>query len=343
MKRICVLGAFGYRTTLYDGQTIKTRNLLDLLRNNGVDADYYDTQDFQHNKLSILTMFAKVCKADYLFYLPAHNNLRFIFPIIYFLAKLFNTKIHYFVVGGWLKEFLEDKTGIVRKLSKIEGIHSETKLMKSALEKYYGFKNVDIFPNFRINNFVPVSHHEDGKLRMVFEARILKKKGLDTMFAMGDKIVRTGLEDKISLDFYGPLKTGEEDETYFNEGLKKYSFMKYYGPLEPESINKTLEKYDVMLLPTHFYTEGLPGSVLDAYISGIPVIVTKWKHATEFVDDGQTGYIIPFEDNGEGLFNRVVELLNCPSKLVSMKTAARTRWYDFSAEKAWDLIQKYIS
>lgn len=38
-----------------------------------------------------------------------------------------------------------------------------------------------------------------------------------------------------------------------------------------------------MLLPTHYYTEGLPGSVLDAYMSGIPIIVSRWKHASEFV------------------------------------------------------------
>lgn len=39
--RIYVLGAFGFRTTLYDGQTIKTRNLLELLKGHGVDVDYY--------------------------------------------------------------------------------------------------------------------------------------------------------------------------------------------------------------------------------------------------------------------------------------------------------------
>lgn len=30
-----------------------------------------------------------------------------------------------------------------------------------------------------------------------------------------------------------------------------------------------------MLLPTHYYTKGLPCSIVDAYIAGIPVIATE--------------------------------------------------------------------
>lgn len=341
-RKILVLGAFGYHTTLYDGQTIKTRNLLDLLRSKGTEPDFYDTQDFQYSKLSIFKMLFEVCKADFLFYLPAQNNLKYIFPLIFFLSKVFRTRIHYFVVGGWLKEYLEDKPVIKKKLSKIEGIHCETNLMKNLLEDCYSFNNVDVFPNFRINDFVPKPHHQDGELKMVFEARVIKQKGLDTIFSMGERIMANGLDKSITLDFYGPIQDVDGDEEYFKKGLADYPFMKYFGPLEPDQINAKLEKYDVMLLPTHFYTEGLPGSVLDAYISGIPVIVTNWKHASEFVDDGKTGYIIPFEDDGESLYDKVVSLLNNPETLLEMKTAARSRWYDFSADKAWSLIQIYI-
>lgn len=342
MKKIFVLGAFGYRTTLFDGQTIKTRNLKDLLADNLDFVDYYDTQDFQANKLSIFKMFWKSIKCDYLFYLPAENSLKVIFPILYFLSRLCHFKIHYFVVGGWLVEFLQDKPRLAKQLSNISGIHCETNLMKGNLERTYSYTNVDVFPNFRINNFVPEKHHTEGHLKVVFMARILKQKGLDTIFAMGDEIKCRKLENKISIDFYGPLMNWDDDESYFKENLAKYDFMKYLGPLEPKDIYKTLEKYDVMVLPTHFYTEGLPGSILDAYISGIPVVVTKWKHATEFVDDGKSGYIIPFEGTGKELFEPLCLLLNSPCKLDEMKNFARERWYDFSSDYAWKLIENYL-
>jgi glycosyltransferase involved in cell wall biosynthesis len=339
--RICVLGAFSFRSPSYDGQTIKTRNILSLLQDNGKDVDFFDTQDFKYNKLSAFRMIGKVMKCRQLYYLPAQNNLEYVFPVIFCITRLFNTKIHYFVVGGWLADFLEDKPRHRQMLSRIAGIHCETLFLKRNLEESYGFTNVDIFPNFRINSFIPTSHHEDGKLKLVFLARIIKMKGLDLVFRLGDSIVEKELQDKISIDFYGPQQNVEDDIIFFNKHIVKYPFMKYYGPLDPSVIHNTLDKYDAMLLPTHFYTEGFPGSILDAYIAGIPVIVTKWKHATEFVEDGKTGIIIPFDDDGSALDEAVMKLYNKTDLLNTMKVNARNKRQEYSSERAWALIQTY--
>ena len=343
MSKILVLGAFGYRETLFDGQTIKTRNLYDLVKGEFPKTCFFDTIELRFSKWNYLTMLWKTIRTKFLFYLPAHNNLTYFFPILFILATIFHIRVHYFVVGGWLKEILENKPIHRWMLKHIVGIHCETQLMKQQLRDCYGFRNVDVFPNFRINDFIPTQHHQKGMIKLVFMARILKMKGLDTIFKMGDEIKENNMADKISLDFYGPLTKNSEDERFFYESIKNYPFMKYYGPLEPNIIHPTLEKYDAMLLPTHFFTEGLPGSILDAYISGIPVIVTKWKHATEFVSDGESGFIVPFEDDGTMLFDRVRVLLNNETMLQNMKGYARERWHEYSAEKALSLIKSYIA
>ena len=343
MKKICVLGAFGFRVEHYDGQTIKTRNLLNLLNDKDVNPDFFETQNFKFNKFSIFSMCGKILKCKTLFYLPAQNNLIYLFPIVYILSKVSCCKIHYFVVGGWLKEFLENKPWHRKMLSKISGIHCETELMKTLLEKEYGFKNVDTFPNFRINNYKPTLHHEDGKLKLVFMARVNKMKGLDTIFTMCEKIKQNKLDNTISIDFYGQLQNQDGDVDFFNENITKYNFVKYNGPAEPSEIYGILEKYDAMLLPTHYYTEGLPGSVIDAYMSGIPVVVTKWKHATEFVDDEKTGLIISFDDDGTELYDAVLRLLNNQELLSNMKSLSQKKGYDFSSDKAWELLQKYLN
>lgn len=92
-------------------------------------------------------------------------------------------------------------------------------------------------------------------------------------------------------------------------------------------------------MPTHYFTEGLPGSIVDAYISGIPVIVTRWKHATEFVDDGETGFIVPFENGQEELNQKVKILFDFPEILNAMKIKAKNRSYDFSAQHAKILMR----
>ncbi len=341
--RYLVLGYFGYRTNQLDGQTVKTRDLFRLLEENigKGKVDYFDTQDFQYGISNIFVMFKKIMSCRCLFYLPAHNNLKYIFPVIFVFSKIFRFKILYFIIGGWLVEYLSTKLLHKWMLKRINGIFSETKLMKISLEDNYGFDNVTVFPNFRFSVFVPTMHHEKGKLKLVFLARINKMKGLDVVFSLASNIQDKGLSDVISVDFYGPVY--EKDKGYFFKELEKYSFLSYKGELQPSDINRTIEKYDVMLLPTHYFTEGLPGSVLDAYMSGIPIIVSKWKHADEFVEDGKTGFIIPFENGIQEFEERVEFLYKNPDLLSEMKKNAYEESHKYSSGYAWRIIKKYIA
>ena len=337
-----VLGYFGYKTNQLDGQTVKTRDLYRLLEKYiGVRKVYYfDTQDFQYDKLSFFKLLKKLLHTRYLFYLPAHNNLKYLFPIFFVLSKIFRFQILYFVVGGWLVEFLSNKPIHRWMLKRLKGIFTETRLMHKSLLGDYGFDNVTIFPNFRFTTFIPTEYHEEGKLKLVFLARINKLKGLDVIFSLASIIKDKKLNHNISIDFYGPLY--EPDKVYFFEEVNKYDFVTYNGELQPELINKTIEKYDAMLLPTHYYTEGLPGSVLDAYMSGIPIIVSRWKHASEFVKNGETGFIIPFENGLNELISSVMFLYENPSALSDMKKNAYRESTIYHSESAWNIIHKYI-
>ena len=119
--------------------------------------------------------------------------------------------------------------------------------------------------------------------------------------------------------------------------------MKYVKSLAPSEIYSTLEKYDVMLLPTHYYTEGFPGSVLDAYISGIPVIVTKWQYATEFVEQGKSGIIVPFDDDGTEMFMQICRLVGDETLLSSLKQGASMKWREYSPEVAKKKLEAYLN
>lgn len=340
MKKVLVLGYFGYRSNQLDGQTIKTRNIMRLLQENIGPVDWFDTQDIRVRKVSLFKMFWKIGKCDTLIYIPAQANLKFFFPFIYLLSCVARVRIHYFIVGGWLYEMAGHLPLHRFMLKRICGIHSETNLLKENLTQGFGFGNVDVFPNFRFFDF----EHEECRwhegLRLVFMARIRKEKGLGAIFSLGDFIERKGLQDKIIIDFYGPLFI--EDEDYFLKGVERYPFMNYRGLLSPEQIYRILQHYDALLLPTRYFTEGLPGSVVDAYISGIPVIVTKWQYADEFVQNNETGIIIPFNDGQAELNQAVCELLTDPEKLLDMKRKALRKSRDFSAETAWSLMKDLL-
>ena len=336
MSQFFVLGYFGYESNQLDGQTVKTRDVYRLIQEQFPNkVGYYDTQKYKVSRLSLIKMFSQVCRCRTLIYLPAYGNLKNIFPILYILSVLFRFKIHYFVVGGWLREFLTNLPIHRYMLKHISGIHVETKRLKSELEEYYKFKNVDIFPNFRFFEYDP-KRFDCEKLRLVFMARVNKMKGLDWIFELADYILSQGLQDKFSLTFYGPLNN--EDTEYFEDNINKYSFVEYRGELQPKDIHKTLSQYDVMLLPTHYYTEGLPGSVVDAYISGIPVIVTEWKHSREFVEDGVAGYIVPFENGQRQMIEKVMLLEHDRALLHKLQANALVKRMEFAPPK----IEKFV-
>ena len=338
-----VLGYFGYHTNQLDGQTVKTRDLYQLLKDKLCEneVDYFDTQNFQYKKSSVFVLLKKLIGCKYLFYLPAHNNLKYIFPIVFIISKICGFKILYFVIGGWLVEYLETKPMHRWMLKQIYGIFPETQLMCDTLYRKYKLSNTELFPNFRFVSFVPTEYHENGKLRIVFVARINKMKGLDTIFLLADYIRDKYKGGNILVDFYGPIY--KPDKEYFYNKLKEYDFISYKGELQPASINGIVSTYDVMLLPTHYYTEGLPGSVLDAYMSGIPIIVSKWKHAEEFVEDKKTGFIIPFENGIEELKSIINSLYENPMMLSEMKKNAYKASSKYTSDSAWNIVKKYIS
>lgn len=341
MKSVLVVGYFGYQTKKLNGQTVKTVSLYRLLSSYITDLKFYDTQEFQVNKKSIFSMLKEVFRCKTLVYLPAHNNLKWIFPVIFIISSITGMRIHYFVIGGWLKEFLSDKPIHRWMLSKISGIHPETQFMKKELEEQYNYKNISLFPNFRFFDKRKSDFTKEETLRLVFMARINRMKGLDMIFELGNFIRDNNLDEKISIDFYGPVF--QEDKDYFERNLSCYSFMRYAGLLQPEDIHYTLEKYDAMLFPTHYYTEGLPGSIVDAYISGVPVVATCWKHASEFIEDSITGIIIPFEDGQKEFDNAIIFLMSNRDKLLQMKMNARCKSLDFSAEYALSRLNEILS
>lgn len=342
-KHILVFGYFGYVNNQLDGQTIKTRAVFDLLRRNCPEGKvtFADTQRFRRSPAAVSRFFADLCRCDSLVWLPAHNNLKYLFPLVWGASKLFRFDIIYPVVGGWLSQFIKPLKFHRKRLGKIKAILAENQLAKKELETAWGYKNISVFPNFREDAPAPVFRKPDGTLKLVFMARINRLKGLEEIVELCRAIAAKGLGSNITIDFYGPIH--KPDREYFtNEVVAPFDFVEYHGELQPEHIQATLQNYDLLLLPTRYYTEGFPGSVLDAYRAGIPVLVSEWKHAHEFVDDGTEGFIVDFENPAPPMIEKVLELAADPGSLEPMKRAAYARSSRYSASAAWDILSKYL-
>lgn len=340
-NKILVLGYFGYMTNQIDGQTIKTRNIYHLLKNkNTFTIDYFDTQIFKKNKSSICKMFFMILLSDKVVYLPAHNNLKYIFPFIYIICKIKRIDILYFVVGGWLADYLKNKKFHIFLLSKIRGIFTESEQLRNLLINEYKLNNVTVFQNFRIHSFTPSFSQKKDDFKIVFMARINRMKGIEAIFRLAERIEnKYGDNHHIIIDFWGPIE--QADEVFFREKVKNFKFINYKGILDPEEIYATLTTYDLSVLPTKYPGEGFPGTILDSYISGIPVIVSDWKYLPEFVDQGKTGFIFDLNKEEE-FYDYVDKLYNDRNLLLEMKRNAFEKSKMYSSESAWLIIKKYF-
>jgi len=341
-EKILVLGYFGYSKNELNGQTSKTRNVYEMLQSkseNLGEITYFDTQIFQFSKFSIFTMFKKVAQCDKLIYIPAHNNLQYLFPFIYFISRIRKSKILLIAVGGWLDIFIKSKKLHIILLAKIEGIFLQSERLRESLIAKYKFANVHYFPNFRINSFVP-SYTKNEVFKIVFMARITRLKGMDYVFQLANYFsLHAKDESHVLIDFYGPIN--KEDENYFKDQIKKHKIISYKGILEPDKIYTTLNEYDLLVLPTRYPGEGFPGTILDAYISGIPVVVSDWKYNSEFVDQGKTGFL--FDLNKEDEFHFYVDKLYYdPELLLQMKRNAFEKSKNYTPEYAWGIIENFL-
>lgn len=337
MKKHClVLGYFGTLNNQLDGQTVKTREVFKLFREKAFDYNvvFFDTQYLRKSFIYIFKMMYYVVISKKIIYIPAHNNLKFFLPILFVLSRIFNSEIHYFVVGGWLADFIKDKPLLRFILRKISTIHSETDLLIKRLNQEYNIHNVYKFNNFR---YVSDSNVEDdngdsGIFKLVFMSRINKMKGYEVVLELAKRLSRYNIQ----IDFYGPINI--EDSSHFLQTIKGLNNVTYNGILSESKITSVLKKYDVLVLPTKYYTEGLPGAIVDAYFAGIPVIATNWLHASEFIDNNETGFIIPFKDGESYLYEKVMLLYSEKTILIDMKSNAKSKSAYFTATYAWSQV-----
>lgn len=339
MKKLLVLGYFGYGNNKLDGQTIKTREVYSMLKRQATDAKtiYFDTQSLAASKLNILKMLHLLLVAQTVVYLPGRNNLSHFFTVLFSISRLFGKKIVYPVVGGWLPEFIEEKKSLIKRLSKLEAILVETQSMKRKLEEKYSFGNVLLFPNFRTSDYTP-QFKNNSKFRIVFMARISRDKGCDRVFNYAQACLDANVTD-VEISFYGPIEQSYEAE--FQSRLQQYGFVSYGGVVEPSKVCDVLGNYDVLVLPTHYDGEGFPGSVVDAYRAGIPAVVSDWKDLSEVVEHGKSGYLFNLSSPLE--FNAALDRLRGDNSLLSgMKEYAFELSKKYSEENAWGIIKDFL-
>ena len=345
MKKAVIIGHFGYGYNYSDGQTIKTKNIY-----NALTKIYGEEQIKPIDTHGGITSLVKapfiLLKAFFqsknIIILPAHRGLRVYAPIIWVYKKLFhNVGVHYAVIGGWLPSLLEKKRFLLKAIKSIDYIYVETNTMKASLESL-GIKSV-VMPNFKTIKLNPTPNDfftQEETLPLCTFSRVLKQKGIEdainAVVAINDK----GKKTSYSLDIYGPIDPAETE--WFEELMAKQpEYIKYMGVVSQDQIVDTLSRYFALLFPTRFYTEGVPGTIIDAYASGLPVIVSKWQSYMDIVEEDVTGFAYEFGNTDE--FEAILyRILKSPSLINSLRDNCRQYANRYTADEAIKILDERL-
>lgn len=206
--------------------------------------------------------------------------------------------VYFWVVGGDLHIGIQRGLYNMKALASLRYILVQGRSMVESLEKL-GLTNVVHVPNSKPITFLPlIVRKQDGQpYRFVFLSRVHPDKGITEIIAATKQLNDNGLQDRFVVDLYGKVDSGYAQQFYSDISTLGNVAYKGFLNLTSNSGYQTLSAYDVMLFPTYWNGEGFPGIVIDANVSGLPIIASDWNMNKEVVVDGETGYIIPPHDS----------------------------------------------
>lgn len=322
-KRIVgIIGYFATGKSKSGGQEAKTCAIAEALDKvyGSENVIKVDTLGWKRHPFRLFIKLIKIgfgCKN--VAFLPAQNSVAVFVPILVFARFFSGSKLHYVVVGGWLPELLKGKPILRRMARKLDGIYVETSSMQNNLTEMH-FSNIYLFPNFKYIkplNEIDLSYNIEMPLRLCFFSRVMRQKGVEDIVRAVREI--NTAEDKIvfSLDIFGPVQPGEE--AWF-QSIKQIfpPYIEYKGFVEPEDSVQVLKNYFALVFPTHYRTEGIPGTIIDAYSAGVPVITALWDNCSDIFEEGITGFGYEL-GNYDALVDCLNRISDNPIRLYSMK------------------------
>ena len=296
--KIGIIGKFGANQNMYDGQTVKTKNLANLLQNTGrVEIFKIDTCYFRKRNVKLMLDTLKgmlLCK--HIFLMVSVNGMRFYLPFLYWLNKIARRHIYHYIIGSELLEMVREDPGLVRYLNALSvnwfEYESGTRFLESS-----GVKNVHTLSNFKLLTPVPAPteyQDEAGIYRFCTFSRVMEEKGIteaiEAVRSINEKMGRV----VAVLDIYGPVEACYEKK--LDELLAENSnCAAYRGVVDSQSSVDVLKDYYALLFPTRWPGEGVPGTVIDAFAAGIPIIASDWNANREIIDGGKQGLLYPNE------------------------------------------------
>lgn len=340
---IAVIGRTAQGTELLDGQTVKTKILYEELRRTFPDRKILCVDTWRYKKRAIPILwdtFRAFVSCGHIFVLLSRNGRTFFFPLITGLGKLFRRRLYHDVVGGALPGEAKERPALRRQLARFEVNWVELPQMKQELEAL-GLTNVEVLPNFkRLQILSPEDLRPTGKAPYTFTmfSRVCKTKGM-TEAIEAVAAVNEGKDAPVArLKIYGPVEDAYRQE--FETLCARHSrYVDYMGTIPQDRSVEALQDSFMLLFPSVYPGEGMPGTIIDAFSAGLPVIATDWHFNAQLVRNGETGYHYDWQKPAL-LKERIAYAMAHPDEVDAMRPGCLEEAKKYAPEAAMAQIRK---
>lgn len=310
MYKATVIGHFDWQGNNMIGAVVKARNILEQLNKEyGESILNVDIYGWRNHKRKIILGIINAFRHSQNIILVISDTSIGLMKLIDLLKKFFHRKVLYCVVGGDIAEKLIGKRVHVNALKSVDMFFVET---VDCLEQMHilGLKNTRLLKNFKCID--PIEIKEDYRFKkppfyFCTFSRVIEQKGITDAISAIEEINKLFDECICRLDIYGVLDPTYEDE--FNKLMKKNKSCRYCGSVSSEKAVDILKNYYCLLFPTKYQTEGIPGTIIDGFAAGLPVICSNWKRCNQIVSDNIDGFVYPF-GSYQGLIEKILYAVN---------------------------------
>lgn len=298
-KKLGMIGHFGGNESFFDGQTVKTKIYNEELLKRGYEIQRVDTYYKKSKPLKLVLDTLKCLIGNKnILVLLSRNGMRFYFPLLYFASKYGGRRIYHVVTGGNLDVHVERYPKFRKYLSEFEVNWVQTESLRKKLNEK-GILNSEVMPNFkRLNITKDIDKEYREPYRFCMFSRVMREKGIEEAIHAVEELNTQKGRRVCELDIYGQVDSRYAER--FDEVMSCASdAVKYKGAVDYDKSAETLRDYYALLFPTFWEGEGFPGTVIDAFAAGIPVVATDWNCNSEVVHNGINGIVYPNSEIGD--------------------------------------------
>lgn len=282
----------------YGGVTVKNKLIYDYLTSLGYSVECIDLMRCKRNRITVFGTFLGIIRAflskeAVLYGMGSYSRL----AALLYLQRFFGgrkslERTTNVVMGGTYGDYLSKHTWFRKLNAALRSNWVEANVMVSQL-KGAGIENAELFPNPKSEAgcCAPVMSDPGQPLRLVFFSQISKEKGVDDIIRMVDLLKERDISYHI--DFFGHVVP--EIQERFHAFVAQNANVDYCGVFDStkSSVYEKLNGYDILLFPTHWANEGVPGVLVEAKMAGLAVIASDRNFNAEIIQENQDeGFII---------------------------------------------------